>query len=121
MPHCRRSALSFPLHVIRVAAFISTRQSQLVVPDRGTLHAAAVPLRALHVDAARAERSRKHVGHLQAAVTPVIGSAGAVYNRVYLTAAGTVIWGATSAGTALASSLAKVRWRSLRMCRCGRC
>ena len=39
----------------------------------------------------------------------MIGSAGAVYNRIFLTAAGTIIWGATSAGTALASSLAKVR------------
>ena len=38
----------------------------------------------------------------------MIGSAGAVYNRIFLTAAGTIIWGATSAGTALASSLAKV-------------
>lgn len=51
----------------------------------------------------------KACGRLQAAVTPVIGSAGAVYNRIFLTAAGTIIWGATSAGTALASSLAKAR------------
>ena len=52
----------------------------------------------------------------QAAVTPIIGSAGAIYNRVFLTAAGTVIWGATSAGIALASTLAKVR-RPCHACR----
>ena len=60
--------------------------------------------------------SQQGICGVQAAVTPIIGSAGAIYNRVFLTAAGTVIWGATSAGIALASTLAKVR-RPCHACR----
>ena len=46
-------------------------------------------------------------------MTPFVGSAGNVFNRVILSAVGTVIWGVTSVGIGAAQTFAQARGSGL--------
>ena len=45
---------------------------------------------------------------LQAAMTPFVGAAGKILNRIFLAMLGTLIWGTTNIGIGLASTFNQV-------------
>ncbi|CAL8470603.1 g10145 [Coccomyxa elongata] len=67
--------------------------------DVGVLQSMYGPIgRSLQVSAVALGTLTTWRGVVQAAVTPFVGTAGNVLNRIFLSAAGTLIWGITSVG-----------------------